>query len=116
MVFISCGHSSQGRWDLQNLNRSAAAFAGMLLEAGVKALVIAGWAVDDAAGATFTRTLYQELRSGLPLAEALRTARETTFVRHKEVTTWGAFHCYCDPEFALFAHTHEGGPSLLGSK
>jgi CHAT domain-containing protein len=53
----------------------AGTVARQLLRNGVKAVIVAGWAVDDIAGLAFADTLYRRLLEGHPLGEAVRRAR-----------------------------------------
>lgn len=50
--------------------------------------------------------------AGEELGEAVRVARETTWDRHPDVNTWGAYQCYGDPGFRLQAPI-EGGAGAL---
>ena len=68
---------------------------------GVKAVVAAGWAVNDAAGLVFARSFYQSmLEDGLKFGEAVKQARQETYTLGGN-NTWGAYQCYGNPDFAL---------------
>ena len=69
----------------------AASLARELIDAGVRAVVVAGWAVDDAAAATFAQAFYQGLTARQPIGQAVTEARVRTWTEHPEVNTWGAF-------------------------
>lgn len=105
MVFVNCGHLGvidTGEAEVsKSINRFAADFAYELLHSGVRAVIITGWAVDDSASVTFVSEFYDTLLSGESLPEAMRKARKATFERHSHWATWGAFQCYCDPDFYL---------------
>jgi tetratricopeptide (TPR) repeat protein len=68
---------------------------------GVKAVVAAGWAVDDAAAETFATSFYRHLLASDKFGDAVRAAREETFDGHGATNTWGAYQCYGDPAFRL---------------
>jgi len=71
------------------------------MSAGVRAVIAAGWSVDDAAGLTFARTFYEQFLAGELFGEAVRAARLETWSRHATTSTWGAFQCYGSPEYRL---------------
>ena len=68
---------------------------------GVRAVVCAGWAVDDAAAKTFATTFYAELFAGRSFRSAVKQARRAAWEQHPGVNTWGAYQCYGDPGFVL---------------
>ena len=68
---------------------------------GVKAVVAAGWAVDDGAANAFAGSFYNHLLDGALFGEAVRAAREEIWARFPGVNTWGAYQCYGDPGFRL---------------
>lgn len=89
----------------RDYHRMAASLAAELIDAGVRAVVVCGWAVDDEAATTFATTLYENLLGGKPFGEAVVRARVETWEKHQGVNTWGAYQCYADPDFRL---THRG--------
>jgi hypothetical protein len=66
---------------------------------GVRAVIAAGWAVDDRAGQAFAATFYRNMLAGETFGEAVRIAREDVWLRFPDVNTWGAYQCYGDPDF-----------------
>lgn len=107
LVFINCCHlgksQARGHGDYSPL----AANLGMeFIRMGVKAVVAAGWAVDDTAATAFAESFYGHLLNGETFGEATRAAREEIWKRFPEVNTWGAYQCYGDPGFRLYG---EGG-------
>ena len=72
-VFFNCCHL--GRIDTVPTARIAASVAKTVMEHGVRAVVAAGWAVDDADAMKFATTLYDCLCGGAPFGEAVREAR-----------------------------------------
>jgi len=107
LVFINCCHL--GRTDAgadpgpraSDLNRLAANLAVAFIRMGVRAVIAAGWAVDDTAALTFCTAFYRRLSLGEPFGMAVRLAREETWRTHPGVNTWGAYQCYGDPDYRL---------------
>lgn len=100
-VFINCCHL--GTLDTEaRPHLLAASVAEELIDIGVKAVVAAGWAVDDRAAVTFASALYGGmLQKRLPFGEAVRQARQEVFTRHPTTNTWAAYQCYGNPGFML---------------
>jgi tetratricopeptide (TPR) repeat protein len=90
-------------------NRLAASISEELMAIGVKAVVAAGWAVNDAAAETFACRFYEEMLSGAPFGRAVRNARITTFEEFPNTNTWGAYQCYGDPEYRFDSTSKSGG-------
>ncbi len=109
LVFINCCHlgkiEDSSKYPTTNPPRLAANIATEFIRMGVRAVVAAGWAVDDDAAQLFARTFYQEMLSGASFGNAVKTARQTTFDAYPSVNTWGAYQCYGDPAFTLSADT-----------
>jgi hypothetical protein len=101
LVFLNCCHL--GRID-QPLpfpaHQFAASIAQQLIEMGVKAVIAAGWAVDDAAAVEFARSFYRGMLAGGKFGEAVKRARADAFALGGN-NTWGAYQCYGNPDFAL---------------
>ena len=75
---------------------------------GVRAVVTAGWAVNDEAANTFAASFYTKLLDeGLPFGHAVFQARRETHERHPNCNTWGAYQAYGDPGFVV---DPAGGP------
>ncbi|MFN3986995.1 MAG: CHAT domain-containing protein [Rhodocyclaceae bacterium] len=107
LVFINCCHL--GRVDpLFRSDRGslAANLATAFIRMGARAVVAAGWAVDDAAAERFAAVFYARLVAGEPFGEAVRAAREVVYWGFPDRNTWGAYQCYGDPDYRL---TGEGG-------
>jgi hypothetical protein len=113
LVFINCCHLGQTRVDGigQDLNRLAANLGVQFIEMGVKAVVAAGWAVDDAAALVFARTFYERMLGGETFGVAVQAARAQTFRAHPGSNTWGAYQCYGDPSYRLSAESPASGPA-----
>lgn len=85
-------------------NRLAYSVARELIEIGVRAVVVAGWAVRDDAAKYFAEVFYQSLlQRQLPFGQAIHEARRRTYEHENfsNCNTWGAFQAYGDPSFAL---------------
>lgn len=120
LVFINCCHlghieDTQGRPDALNerrdYNRIAANVATEFIRMGVRAVIAAGWAVDDAAATVFATTFYEGMLDGMRFGEAVKRARGAAFRQHPETNTWGAYQCYGDPDYRL---VHEEGGTRGG--
>jgi hypothetical protein len=108
LVFINCCHLGRvdGRRELDRLGL-AANLGEEFVRMGVRAVVAAGWAVDDRAGQAFAATFYRGMLAGETFGEAVRVAREDVWLRFPDVNTWGAYQCYGDPDFRF----HRDGSS-----
>jgi hypothetical protein len=105
VVFINCCYLGQTRADAaqRGAHRLAANLATQFIRMGTRAVVAAGWAVDDAAAKTFAATFYRRLLDGALFGDAIIDARKEVFARHPQTNTWGAYQCYGDPSFSLVA-------------
>jgi pimeloyl-ACP methyl ester carboxylesterase len=104
-VFINCCHLGstdvKGRKYQDQPNKLAANLATQLIRQGVRAVIAAGWAVDDNAAQIFAESFYQAFLSGSAFGEAVKIARAQTYDKHPAVNTWGAYQCYGDPGYTL---------------
>src|SRR5499426_218029 len=82
-------------------NLIAANVGTQFIEMGVRAVIAAGWAIDDRAAQKFADTFYESMLAGVAFGEAVKRARERTWQDHKYANTWGAYQCYGDPEYRL---------------
>lgn len=110
LVFINCCHlgrlDTNEEEDRRRLNTAypnhlAASIAEELIKIGVKAVVAAGWAVDDRAALTFATEFYRGMLDGRRFGEAILIARQKTFQQHGKTNTWGAYQCYGNPAFTV---------------
>ena len=102
LVFINCCHL--GRIEkTAPFHKLAANLAAQFIRSGVKAVVAAGWPVNDIAAATFCSAFYDEMLNGVDFGSAVKYARQETY-KH-ESNTWGAYQCYGDPGFRLMMDT-----------
>jgi tetratricopeptide (TPR) repeat protein len=79
----------------------AANIGTQLIRNGVKAVVVAGWAVNDAAARLFAETFYMEMLNGTYFGDAVKAARASCYRQFPNTTTWGAYQCYGDQYFVL---------------
>ncbi len=101
-VFINCCHLGRlGERPQARFDRLAASLALELIRMGVRALVVAGWAVHDHVAPVFARTLYQELLAGEAFGRAVLRARQKAYETDPASNTWGAYQCYGDPDFSF---------------
>jgi pimeloyl-ACP methyl ester carboxylesterase len=106
LVFINCCHLGNTEGDSSRVipfHKLAANLATQFIKMGARAVIAAGWAVDDAAAKTFATSLYQRLLDGEKYGDAMRQARRDTYRGHGHTNTWGAYQCYGDPSFSLTA-------------
>jgi CHAT domain-containing protein len=105
LVFVNC--CFLGKTDgvaeefFQSRFKLAANIGTQLINNGVKAVVVAGWAVDDGAALLFAKKFYENIFGGKTFGEAIRTAREQVFINFNSKNTWGAYQCYGDPFYKL---------------
>ena len=117
LVFINCCYlgyieadakgNSEDRNVRNDYNKIAANVATEFIRMGVRAVVAAGWAVDDAAASTFAVTFYEAMLKGNAFGDAVTEARKATHQRHGQSNTWGAYQCYGDPGYRLVRKTDE---------
>ena len=103
LLFVNCCHLPTRAEGGQTYDRAAfaAALAEALILSGVRCVVVAGWAVDDEAAATFATAFYEALLRGNRFIDAAAEARAAAYVRHPGTTTWAAYQCYGDAEWVL---------------
>ncbi|MGQ0616572.1 MAG: CHAT domain-containing protein [Acidimicrobiia bacterium] len=104
LVFVNCCHLGRvgdGSTPTPHPNRLAASVARELMRIGVRAVVAAGWAVDDFAATVFASTFYDQLSSGALLGSAVHRARAQVYEAAGDSMTWAAYQCYGDPGYQL---------------
>ena len=109
VVFINCCHLGKAGGAPARYNRLAANLGIEFIRMGVRAVVCAGWAVDDAAAVTFAETFYVRLLDGETFGDAVLAARHATWHAHPDSNTWGAYQCYGDAGYRL-VHDHHDRP------
>jgi hypothetical protein len=124
LVFINCCHLGQMDANKEPATPQERAFpqlaanlATEFIRMGVRAVVAAGWEVQDALATTFATTFYEQMLSGAPFGEAVKAARSATYDKDRGSNTWGAYQCYGDPDFRLVLNPARGmevqAPSFL---
>ena len=99
-VFINCCHLGSMKPDTRpRWGKLAANLATEFIEMGCRAVIAAGWEVDDQAASTFAKLFYSLMLEGKRFGEAVRLARAETFDRQPSVNTWGAFQAYGDERY-----------------
>ncbi|MFK8014096.1 MAG: CHAT domain-containing protein [Gammaproteobacteria bacterium] len=100
LVFINCCHLGRiERTEVVPLQKLAANLGEQFIRSGAKAVVAAGWPVDDEAATAFALEFYDRMLRGDDFGTAVTAARQR--VRHHESNTWAAYQCYGDPGFRL---------------
>ncbi|HEU4902173.1 MAG TPA: CHAT domain-containing protein, partial [Flavisolibacter sp.] len=117
LVFVNCCHL--GRTDpkaeeyYRNAYRLAANIGTQLIENGVKAVVVAGWAVSDDAAQRFTEIFYQNMFEGDCFGDAVHKARRAIYDEfHAVSNTWGAYQCYGDPFYKIHNEQRKADPKF----
>ncbi len=115
LAFINCcylGRVDGGeRPQLDRPNVLAADFGVSLINRGMRAVVVAGWEVQDDAAELFAKTFYTQMLGGQTFGYAVKEARTQTRIAYPDFNTWGAYQCYGDPAFRLVsvpAASHAG--------
>ncbi len=110
LVFLNCCHLAAVELGVEggaieftrsNLHRLGASLARQLIDSGVRAVVVAGWAVDDVAAKAFACAFYEAMLSGTAFGRAAHKARREAFRVSPEHSTWGAYQCYGDGGYRL---------------
>jgi hypothetical protein len=114
LVFVNCCHLGAHSTD-RTLGENdppgfAANVADALIRIGVRCVVAAGWAVDDAAASLFATTFYGALLRGLRFADAVAEARAAAWAEGGN--TWAAYQCYGDPDWRLAPGASRPGPTI----
>lgn len=105
LVFVNCCHLGFSNADEERFYRDryklAANIGTQLISIGVKAVIAAGWAVNDEAALDFAQVFYNSMFSGDSFGDAVKNARNYIYEKHPGNNTWGAYQCYGDPFFKL---------------
>jgi tetratricopeptide (TPR) repeat protein len=100
LVFINCCHLGKTRAETP-FHQLAANIGAQLMRDGARAVVAAGWAIEDAAAATFASVFYERMLAGETFGRAVREARRACYRDAPFSNTWAAYQCYGDPDFRL---------------
>jgi hypothetical protein len=79
----------------------ASSVAVQLIKMGVRAVVAAGWEVNDDAAASFAESFYDGLLDGRDLGTVAKDARGEVYGKYPSSSTWGAYQVYGQPDFRL---------------
>ncbi len=113
-VFINCCYlgavSGSAEKKSQRLYRLAANIGTQLIQNGVKAVIAAGWAVNDDAALAFMEKFYEEMFAGNAFGAAVLKARQHVYFFHGQTNTWGAYQCYGDMYYK-FREREVSGPT-----
>jgi CHAT domain-containing protein/lecithin:cholesterol acyltransferase len=105
LVFLNCCHLGKIKGSAEQSNipfhQLASNLGTQLIRMGVRAVIVAGWPVDDLAAITFAKKFYEEMFQNRTFGDAVQLAREEIFLRQGGSNTWGAYQCYGDPDFSL---------------
>ncbi len=111
LVFLNCCHLGRQETDtkyLEDRPQLASNMASQFIQNGVRAVIAAGWVVDDRAATAFAERFYEGMLDGRTFGEAVRVARQHIYDRFPKVNTWGAYQCYGDPGFRLVLRGKKG--------
>lgn len=114
LVFLNCCHL--GRIDTVRvpLHRLAASVARELIDIGVRAVVVAGWAVDDEPASLFAQVFYQHLvGDNARFGDAVFAARRAVWTHDPQGMTWGAYQAYGDPGWRVDTATASSPMPLM---
>lgn len=114
LVFVNCCYLGKMDGEVEalytNRYKLAANIGTQLIRNGVKAVIVAGWAVDDGAAHDFTETFYERMLSGYTFGEAVQCARKEIYDKYRtRNNTWGAYQCYGDPFYKLTQEQRSSG-------
>lgn len=100
LVFLNCCHLGQVDRTVRDGNKLAASVARELIQIGVRCVVVAGWAVDDAQARLFGESFYRHLlQRRKAFGDAVFEARQAVWEANRADITWGAFQAYGDPSW-----------------
>lgn len=111
-VFINCcflgKEKNIGSTPLYKKRSKLAASIGTeLIKNGVKAVIAAGWAINDDAALEFARVFYSYLFDGETFGNAVLQARKSIYEKFPGTNAWGAYQCYGDPYYQLNTAVHK---------
>lgn len=106
LVFLNCCYlgaidATEERKATARFHELAANIATAFIKLGARAVIAAGWAVDDGAAQRFAEVFYDKLLARFSLGEATLAARRAVYASFAHTNTWGAYQCYGDPAYQL---------------
>lgn len=112
LVFLNCCHLGKADREARaptEFNKLAYSVARELIEDGVRAVVVAGWAVGDVSARYFAEAFYTALLGeNQPFGEAVFIARKAIWEQFPTDVTWGAFQAYGDPGWQVDTRLAQG--------
>jgi anti-anti-sigma factor len=93
LVFLNACQTGQVGYSLTRLG----GWGAELIRLGCGAFVGTQWRVTDQVAVEVARAFYQQLVEGVPIAGALRAARDLARARFPQDPTWLAYTCFADP-------------------
>jgi tetratricopeptide (TPR) repeat protein len=110
LVFLNCCYlgtidPTAERKASARFHELAANVARAFIKLGARAVIAAGWAVDDAAAQRFAEVFYDRLLGRCSFGEATLAARKAVYASFGHTNTWGAYQCYGDPAYQLSLDT-----------
>jgi hypothetical protein len=105
LVFVNCcflGRVNPYAEELSaNRFKLAANIGTQLIESGAKAVIVAGWEIDDTAALFFAKVFYENMLQNQTLGDSVHSARVAVYEHYPQSNTWGAFQCYGQPDYTL---------------
>jgi hypothetical protein len=106
LVFLNCCYlgaddATEERKATARFYELAANVATAFIKLGARAVIAAGWTVDDGAAQRFAEVFYHKLLAGCSFGEAVLEGRRAVYEGFRHTNTWGAYQCYGDPSFHL---------------
>lgn len=104
LVFVNCCYLGKTDAQAEQLYsqryRLAANIGTQLIRNGVRAVIVAGWAIDDGTAHEFAKVFYEAMFAGDHFGDAVKKARRHCYDKHgHRNNTWGAYQCYGDPYY-----------------
>ncbi|MGL4543037.1 MAG: CHAT domain-containing protein, partial [Polymorphobacter sp.] len=92
----------------------AASFAAQLIALGTRAVIAAGWEVNDAGGLVFATEAYKGLLANdIGFGDVVLNARVAVYEADPDNSTWGAYQCYGEPDWRLNPRLNDEPMSTL---
>jgi RNA polymerase sigma factor (TIGR02999 family) len=93
LIFFNSCHTARIGFSLTRLGAWGAEF----VQSGCGGFVGTLWPVTDTAALAFAKAFYREMCQGLPIGQAMLSARRCVRDRYPNDPTWLAYCCFADP-------------------
>ncbi len=117
LVFLNCCHLAADPQKLLKAGYDRASFAAgvakQLIRVGVRCVVAAGWAVEDAAASGFATAFYGALLGGQRFMDAVHAGRVEARRISPHGNTWAAYQCYGDPDWEWRRNDQSAGKKVV---